>query len=86
MIEVWTRRSNVFIVSKRPEAIFFTFNHLRNLESTCSMKNIITLIFDKSSRRGADNSRQDWAIQRGLKIFKNDRNNQTKTEFAAPII
>ena len=45
----------VFIVSKRPEALFITFNHLRNFESTRSKENFMILIFDKASRRGADN-------------------------------
>ena len=33
----------------------FIFNHLRNVESTKSKENIMILIFDKASRRGADN-------------------------------
>ena len=47
--------SNVFIVSERPETIFWSFSRLRNVESTSSMKNIIILISSKLSRRGADN-------------------------------
>ena len=47
--------SKVFIVSKRPKALFINFNHLRNVESTRSKENIMILIFDKPSRRGADN-------------------------------
>ena len=53
--EIGARISKVFIVSKRPDALFITFNHLRNVESTSSMENIMILIFDKPSRRGADN-------------------------------
>ena len=54
----WIRISKVFIVSERPEALFMTFTHLRNVESTSSIENIMILIFDKPSRRGADNRRQ----------------------------
>ena len=49
------RISKVFIESKRPEALFMTFTHLRNVESTSSIENMMVLIFDKPSRRGADN-------------------------------
>ena len=48
--------NKVFIGSKRPEALFITFNCLRNVESTNSMENIMILVFDKASRRGADNT------------------------------
>ena len=53
--KIWVRKSKVFIVSKRPEALSITFNHLGNVESTKSKKNIMILIFDKASRKGADN-------------------------------
>ena len=46
---------NVIIISKRPEDIFFTSNDLKKAESISSMENIMILIFDKPSRRGADN-------------------------------
>ena len=57
-VEIWIRISKVFIVSKRPEALFMTFTHLRNVESTSSIENIMILIFYKPSRMGADNRRQ----------------------------
>ena len=40
-VEIWIRISKVFIVSKRPEALFMTFTHLRNVESTSSIENIM---------------------------------------------
>ena len=58
--------SKVFLVSNRPETLFITFNHLRNVESTKSKENIMILIFDKASRRGADNRCQVPVI--GAKI------------------
>ena len=58
--------SKVFEVSKRPEALFITFNYLRNVESAKSKENIMILIFDKASRRGADNRCQVPVI--GAKI------------------
>ena len=58
--------SKVFKVSKRPEALFITFNYLRNVESTKLKENIMILIFDKASRRGADNRCQVPVI--GAKI------------------
>ena len=54
-LEIWIRISKVVIESKRPEALFMTFTHLRNVERTSSIENIMVLIFDKPSRRGADN-------------------------------
>ena len=64
--KTWTTKRIVFIGSKGPDSIFSTFHHLRNVESTISMINIITLIFDKPSRRGADNRCQVPVI--GAKI------------------
>ena len=43
------------MISKIPEALFITFNNLRNVESTKSKENILISIYDKASRRGADN-------------------------------
>ena len=64
--KIWARISKVFKASKRPEALFITFNHLRNVESTKSKENIMILIFEKASRRGADNRCQVPVI--GAKI------------------
>ena len=52
---IWTKRNKVFIISNRLGALFITFNRLRNVESASSKGNIMILIFDKPSRRGADN-------------------------------
>ena len=57
---------DLFIVSKRPEALIINCNHLRNVESTKSKENFMILIFDKASRRGADNRCQVPVI--GAKI------------------
>ena len=48
-------KSNVSILSHGPETTFRTFNQLKNDKSISSLQNILILIFDKDSRRGADN-------------------------------
>ena len=45
-----------------------SLNHLRNVESTSSMANIMILIIDKPSRRGANNRCQVLVI--GTKTCK----------------
>ena len=49
-----------------PDTIFWTFNELKNVKSTSSMQNILIMIFDTHSRRGADNRCQVPVI--GAKI------------------